>query len=65
MTISNVNLNLAHAGQVVDSVTSYVADQLALQDNAKAKQTPKFLFGGKEYTPRSDTGTLIPNARVG
>ncbi len=64
MTTSN--LNLFNAGQLVDSVSFHIADQLAAQEKPKQQQANTFTFNGVEYAaapkPRD---TMIPMPRIG
>lgn len=64
MTTSS--LNLSNAGQLVDSVSFYIADQIAQKEKPKPQQMNTFPFNGNEYSaapkPRD---TLIPTPRIG
>lgn len=64
MTTSS--LNIFNAGQLVDSVSTHIADQIAAQDKPKQQQSDTFTFNGIEYAaapkPRN---TLIPTPRNG
>lgn len=64
--MTTLGLNLFNAGQLVDSVTSCVADHIKAREKLKQPQNQTFSFGGVEYTaapkPRN---TLIPTPRIG
>lgn len=64
MTTSN--LNLSHAGHLVDSVAMHIADQIAAQDKPKPQQPPSFPFNGIEYAAApKPNNTMIPMPRIG
>ncbi len=64
MTTSS--LNLSNAGQLVDSVSFYIAAQIDPKEQPKPPQTDTFPFNGNEYSaapkPRN---TMIPTPRIG
>lgn len=64
MTTSS--LNMFNAGQLVDSVSFHIADQMASQEKPKQQQADTFSFNGAEYTaPPKPRNTLIPTPRIG